>query len=234
MAHQSPLKTLSIDIGGSGIKGMILDPEGQPVSDRQRVETPRPAEPDPVIDAIGTIAQGLGNFDRVSVGFPGVVMAGVVHTAVNLSPRWKGLDLATRLQDQLGQPTRVANDADIQGYGVIEGEGVELVVTLGTGFGSALFVDGKLVPNLEIPHHPFIKKKTYEQCLGRQALKKDGKQTWNRNLARAIATLEHTFNYRQLYIGGGESKRITLDLPKNVQIVSNRAGILGGIKLWDS
>jgi len=115
---------------------------------------------------------------------------------------------------------------------VIAGHGVELVVTLGTGFGSGLFVDGKLVPNLEIGHHPLQKGKTYEDLLGDAALKKVGKKKWNRRLVRAIQTLDPTFNYDRLYVGGGNAARITVKLPPNVKIVSNVAGLLGGLALW--
>lgn len=225
-------KTLALDIGGSGIKGMILDSEGTPLSDRHRIPTPNPPLPEAVLTVIEEISQTLGDSDRLSVGFPGVVTQGIVKTAVNLCPEWVDFNLASALQARLNQPTRVANDADIQGYGVIQGQGVELVVTLGTGFGTALFVNGTLVPNLEIAHHLFRKDKTYEETMGRAGLKEKGKKSWNRNLERAIASLSKAFNYENLYIGGGEAKHITLDLPENVTIVSNQAGILGGIALW--
>jgi len=106
------------------------------------------------------------------------------------------------------------------------------VVTLGTGFGSALFVDGHLVPNLEMAHHRFRKTESYEDQLGRAALEKVGKEKWNRRLKKAIDALEHLFNYDQLYIGGGETKNITLKLPSNIEIVPNVLGLLGGIALW--
>lgn len=226
------LLVLSVDIGGSGIKAMVLDESGQPVTERQRIETPSYPNPPAVLDVIAELAQGQGDFNRVSVGFPGVVQNGVIKTAVNLNKEWIDYDLAKHLGDRLHTPVRVANDADIQGYGAISGKGVELVVTLGTGFGSALFVNGHLVPNLEIAHHPFIKGKTYEQQLGRKAMKKNGKKAWNRHLAQAIKNLAHLFNYDRLYMGGGETKRVQISLPDNVEIVSNRAGILGGIALW--
>ncbi|KAI9133889.1 ROK family protein [Acaryochloris sp. CCMEE 5410] len=226
------LLVLSVDIGGSGIKAMVLDESGQPITERQRIETPAYPNPPAVLDVIVELAKGQGDFNRVSVGFPGVVQNGVIKTAVNLNKEWIDYDLAKNLEARLDAPVRVANDADIQGYGAISGQGVELVVTLGTGFGSALFVNGHLVPNLEIAHHPFIKGKTYEQQLGRQAMKKKGKKAWNRHLAQAIQNLEHLFNYDRLYMGGGETKRVKIELPDNVEIVSNRAGILGGIALW--
>lgn len=229
--HKS-VRTLAVDIGGSGIKVMVLDEAGEPLTERSRVETPQPPKPEPVLEAIAALAAEQGEFDRVSVGFPGVVSNGVTKTAVNLDPDWVGFDLATALKTRLGQPVRVANDADIQGLGAIAGQGVELVVTLGTGFGSALFVDGKLVPNLEAGHHPFRKGETYEQQLGRAALDAVGQKRWNRRLEKAIANLQNLFNCECLYLGGGNAKKITLDLPPTVKIVPNVNGLLGGIALW--
>jgi polyphosphate glucokinase len=225
-------KTLTIDIGGSGIKAMVLDTEGNPIGGRKRVSTPRPAKPDPVLDAIVKLAKKQSDFDRVSVGFPGVMRKGMTETAVNLHKDWIGFDLEGTLSKQLGKPVRALNDADIQGFGAISGKGVELVVTLGTGFGSALFLDGQLVPNLEIAHHLFHGGKTYEEHLGSAALKKSGRKKWQRRVMQAIASLEHLFNYDTLYIGGGNARRIALDLPPNVKIISNIAGLLGGIALW--
>lgn len=226
------LYTLSVDIGGSGIKVIVLNEAGNPLTERSRQETPQPPKPDVVIDVIAQLAAGQGEFHRVSVGFPGVVTSGVTKTAVNLDPDWIGFDLATALSERLEKPVRVINDADMQGLAAISGSGVELVITLGTGFGSALFVDGKLVPNLEMGHHPFRKGETYEQQLGRAALEKVGEKKWNNRLEKAIALLEHLFSYESLYIGGGEAKKITIDLPPNVKIVPNINGLLGGIALW--
>lgn len=226
------LRTLSVDIGGSGIKVMVLDEAGNPLTERSRVNTPQPPKPDAVIAAIAQLAAGQGEFHRVSVGFPGVVSSGITKTAVNLDPDWVGFDFATVLSNRLGKPVRVANDADMQGMAAIAGKGVELVITLGTGFGSALFVDGKLVPNLEMGHHRFRKGETYEEQLGRWALEKVGQEKWNIRLEKAIASLEHLFNYDYLYIGGGEAKKITLNLPPNVKVVPNINGLLGGIVLW--
>lgn len=226
------ISTLSIDIGGSGIKAMVLNAEGTAITERYRVETPQPAKPEMVIDAIAKLAASKGNFDRVSVGFPGVVRKGVIGTAVNLDSDWVNFDLGTILAEKLAKPVRVANDADIQGLGAISRQGVELVITLGTGFGSALFLDGKLVPNLELGHHCFRKGETYEQQLGRATLDKIGKKKWNSRLEKAIASLEHAFNYDYLYIGGGNASKISFELPPNVKIVPNVSGILGGIALW--
>lgn len=232
MVQGDSIRTLTVDIGGSGIKVMVLDQAGKALTERSRVETPQPPLPDVVIEAIANLASAQGEFERVSVGFPGVVRGGITETAANLAPAWVGFDLATVLSKRLAKPVRVANDADVQGLGAISGKGVELVVTLGTGFGSALFLDGKLVPNLEMGHHEFRKGETYEQQLGRAAMDKVGEKKWNNRLGKAIASLEHLFNYDCLYIGGGEAKKVTLQLPANVKLVPNVSGLLGGIGLW--
>lgn len=229
MANQ---KTLTVDIGGSGIKAMLLDAEGNPIAKRTRVPTPRPAKPDPVLKGIVKLAKRQSDFDRVSVGFPGVTRKGVTETAVNLHKDWIGFDLEGTLSKRLGKPVRVLNDADVQGFGAISSKGVELVVTLGTGFGSALFLDGKLVPNLEVAHHLFHGGKTYEEHLGSAALEKTGRKKWQRRVMQAIASLEHLFNYDTLYVGGGNARRLRFDLPPNVKIIPNVAGLLGGIALW--
>jgi polyphosphate glucokinase len=231
-APAGAVRTLSIDIGGTGIKAIVLDAAGQPISSRVRVKTPRPATPRAIIKAIAGLAKGLGEFDRVSVGFPGVVHHGVTESAYNLHPKWGNFRLSDALAERLGKPVRVANDADVQGMGAVAGRGVELLITLGTGLGSALFVDGKLVPNLEMGHHPFRKGKTYEDRLGKAALDRVGKKKWNRTLLRAVDELHKLFNYDRMYIGGGNAQKITAQLPQNVQVVSNVAGLLGGIALW--
>ena len=227
-----PITTLAIDIGGSGTKVILLDSSGQPLGERARLKTPSPATPDAVMETIEKLVAEQSSFDRVSVGFPGVVRSGVVYTAVNLTKAWVGYPLAEQLSQRLGHPVKVANDADIQGFGAISGDGVELVITLGTGFGSALFVNGHLVPNLEMAHHRFRKSETYEEQLGRAALEKVGKEKWNRRLQKAIESLEHLFNYDRLYIGGGEAKNINFQLPDNAVKVPNVLGLLGGIALW--
>jgi polyphosphate glucokinase len=227
-------RTLAVDIGGTGLKTIVLDAAGKPLTERLRVDTPRPATPRAVLAAIVGMAKQQGPYERVSVGFPGVVRRGVTETAWNLDPRWVGTDLDATLSKALRRPVRVANDADVQGCGVVRGHGVELVITLGTGFGSSLFVDGHLVPNVQLAHHAGWGEKTYEEELGAKALDKAGKKKWNRRLAKAIASLEALFNYDGLYIGGGNAKKVTLDLPPRVKLVSNLAGLTGGIALWQS
>src|SRR5207237_7842464 len=126
---------------------------------------------------------------RFSVGFPGVVREGRVLTAPNLDNKgWKGFDLAGALGKALGKPTRLANDADVQGLAVIAGKGVEVVITLGTGFGTGLYLDGRLGPHLELAHHPFRHGQTYEEQLGNAARKEVGNTRWKRRIVKAIET----------------------------------------------
>ncbi len=224
-------RTLAVDIGGTGIKALTLDPQGKPINERRKIATPRRATPKAVIKIVDKLAAAQPGFERVSVGFPGVVKDGIVYTAANLGRGWIGFDLATALARKLKKPVRVANDADIQGLGSVSGRGIELVVTLGTGFGSVLFANGARV-HMELGHHPFHRGKTYEDELGVRALKKKGRRKWNKLLAEAIGDLSRTFNFDSLYIGGGNARLIDLKLPAGVAIISNENGLLGGIALW--
>jgi polyphosphate glucokinase len=225
--------TLAIDIGGTGIKAEKLDGAGKPITERTKIATPKNATPKKVAKIIDELAAQHGSFDRVSVGFPGVVKNGAVYTAANLGKGWEEYPLQKELQKRLKKPVRMANDADVQGLGCISGRGVELVITLGTGMGSVIFVDGRRI-HMEIGHHPFHKGKTYEEELGNRALAKKGKKKWAKVVLEAIGELDRTFNYDQLYIGGGNARLLDGKLPANVKIVSNMEGLLGGIKLWAS
>lgn len=230
-AGRNAIRTLSVDIGGSGIKAVVLDERGRSVTVPSRAKTPEKATPAQVIDIIQRLARKQSRFDRVSVGFPGVVRAGVVYTVGNLSRKWFGFNLARKLEKVLHRPVRTVNDADMQGFGAITGRGVELVLTLGTGLGSALFVDGRLVPNIEAGFDPFGGK-SYQNLLGNKARKRIGNKKWNRRVRRAIEAFEKIFNYDSLYIGGGNSDKINFKLPTGVRTVSNINGLLGGLALW--
>jgi polyphosphate glucokinase len=223
--------TLAIDIGGTGVKIQALSPEGKPLSDRLRVPTPEPATPDAILAALDELRVGVPLFDRVSVGFPGVIKQGKTLTAANLDPSWVGFPLARTLEKRWGKPVRIANDGAVQGYGVVQGKGVELVITLGTGMGSALFTEGVLCPGLELGHHPW-RKKTYESYLGRRGLQKLGEKRWNKLLKRAIEQTSATFNWDTLYIGGGNAKKVTLKHGPEIKIISNEEGLLGAMALW--
>lgn len=230
--NTSHSRTLSLDIGGSGIKGMVLDLAGSPVTERFRLPTPRPATPEAVLATVAEVAQHFSNYDRVSVGFPGVVHRGVVSTGANFDGDWNHVPLAEQVEALTGKPCRAANDADIQGYGAIEGQGVEMVLTLGTGMGSAIFTNGHLVPNLELGHHPLADGKSYEEWVGDAARVALGNGRWSGWVLRAIETILPIWNPTTLYLGGGNARHLEAGLPQAVRVVPNVAGILGGIRLW--
>lgn len=232
MKKKTGLITFCLDIGGTGIKGFTADAADRPTSERVRIETPHPAAPEAMLAVIQEIVSQMPPFDRVASGFPGVVVKGRTLTAPNLDPSWEGFELAEALEKLTGKPARAANDAGVQGLAAIEGAGTELVLTLGTGMGFALYVDGHYVPNIEMAHHPFRKKKTYEELVSNAALHKVGKKRWNRRVKKVIKQLAPIFNYRVLYLGGGNAKEVEFKLPDNVKIIENVAGLLGGVKLW--
>lgn len=229
----SGLRTLTIDIGGTGIKMLVLDADAKAVNERARTLTPKPANPEAVLAVIKTMAAEQPSFDRVAVGFPGIVKRGVTFSAANLgNDFWLRFPLQEHIEAIVGRPVLVMNDADLQGYGVIVGKGVELALTLGTGLGAGLYVDGRLVPNLELGHHPWKKEKTYEERLCDAELAEIGKKRWSARVLDMIAQLEPIFNYDTLYIGGGNAEHIKGDLPANVKLFSNVEGMAGGVKLW--
>jgi polyphosphate glucokinase len=235
MRASGRIRTLAIDVGGSHLKASVVDEAGHLLAERVRVDTPVGSPPKAIVQALAQLVGPLGTYDRVSVGFPGVVRDGRVLTAPNLdNDGWAGFDLAKALTKALGKPVRVANDADVQGLAVIAGRGVEMIMTLGTGFGTGLYVDGRLAPHLELAHHPFRKGETYDAQLGNAARKRVGNRRWNRRVRKAIANLRSLTSFDRLYLGGGNAKKIDFVPDPDVTIVGNEAGIEGGIGLWRS
>jgi len=195
---------LVVDVGGSGLKATVLDTAGDSVHERVRVDTTYPCPPDKLVADLVELVDRLPAYERVSVGFPGVVRRGRVITAPhfvtkhgpgtkvdrNLESQWDHFDLAAALAARFDAPVRVANDADVQGAGVITGDGLELVLTLGTGLGSAVFRDGRLALHLELAHHPAIKRSSYNDYVGDRARQKLGEKHWNRRVRKALVALD--------------------------------------------
>ncbi len=244
--------TLAIDIGGTGLKASVLDSSGALVADPVRVPTTYPMSPDLMVEKLTGLAKKLPGVDRISAGFPGMVRLGQVLSAPhfvttkgpetkvdpNLVKAWSHFDLAQALSDALGKPCRVANDADVQGAAVVTGQGFEAVVTLGTGFGTAFFMEGGLLPHVEFSHIEFRQGETFNQQLGEPTRKKIGDKRWNRRVRKAIAYLDAATFFDHLYIGGGNAPRINRrdlgEVLERITVVDNTAGILGGIKLWEA
>ncbi len=224
--------TLAVDIGGSGLKLMAVDARGNPLTERLRTPTPDPATPARMLAALKQMKKQMPPCDRVSVGFPGVIKQGKTLTAANLNPRWIGFPLAATLQKRWKMPVRLANDAAVQGYGAISGKGVELVLTLGTGMGSALFTNGHLCPGLELGHHPWRKGKTYEDYLGTSRPQKAGQKTLEPQAGQS-----HRANRAYLQLGPSLHRRRQRQIhrfqaARNVSIISNEDGLFGGVALW--
>lgn len=241
------VRTLSIDIGGSGIKASVLDQHGVLIVDRVRVDTPYPCPPERLVSTIADLICELPTAHRASVGFPGLVRDGQVLGVPSLSrltydaspdpalaAQWFGFNLAHALAHVLNVPALVVNDADMHGCAVISGVGMEFVVTLGTGVGTALFYDGLLLPHLELSHGPFRGKKTFDMALGNVERKQIGKKKWVKRVREAIADFDNVIVFDRLYVGGGNAKHLEVaDVGPKGEIVPNAAGVIGGVRLWD-
>ena len=242
--------TLAVDCGGGGIKGSVLDPAGTLHVPAVRVPTPYPLPPSRLVSVIADLAAGLPGTVRATVGMPGMIRHGVViatpHYVTRAGPRtrvepalvaaWAGFDMAAALSEALGLPTLVLNDAEVHGAGVISGTGLELVLTLGTGLGSALFDGGALAPHLELSHAPLRWNVTYDDHLGEHERRRLGDGAWSRRVRTAVEDLEPVFRWDRLYLGGGNARRIRptalAALGDDVVVVPNSAGIVGGVRAW--
>ncbi|HQR80087.1 MAG TPA: ROK family protein [Actinomycetota bacterium] len=241
------MRTLGIDCGGSGIKGSVLDRDGRLLAERVRVKTPYPLPPDRFVAVLRDLAARLPAFDRVTVGLPGMVRHGVVVVTPHypnvagpytrkdpvLDAAWRNWDASAVLTDAFGVPVRVLNDAEVQGAAVISRRGLEVVFTLGTGLGCAVYDDGRLAPHLEMSHAPVRKGRTYDLWMGKSELKRLGPQRWSKRIAATVDGLRPVFCWDHLFVGGGNAKHLTLALGDDVTIVPNLAGIVGAVRAWD-
>lgn len=240
------MATLSVDCGGSGIKGALLDDQGAMVSERVRVAVRYPLTPADFLGVLDDIAAAAGSFDRATVGLPGMIRHGVVittphyrtvagpHSAVdpNLDRAWSRLDLQGLLTERWHRPVLVLNDAQVQGAAVIRGRGYEVMFTLGTGLGCAEFDDGVIQPKLEVSRAPIRKGVLYDEWVGAAARRRIGTKKWSRRVLAVIDGLRPMFWWDHLYLGGGEAKKLRIDLPPDVTIVPNIMGIRGGARVW--
>jgi len=228
------MPTLAVDIGGGSVKLLVLSAEGVPVTETLVQPTPQPATPDAVLKLVHDMADTLPPHRRVSVGFPGVVKDGVAFNAPNLGNElWDRVPLAERLTQALQRPVRAVNDVDLQGLGVVRGRGVEMVVTLGTGMGAALFTEGALVPNLELGHHPLRDEKTYEDLVRDSELKSIGPVEWTARVLHALEQIKPIFNYDTLHLGGGNVQNLTAKLPDDVRVYTLAEAMRGALRLWN-
>lgn len=227
------LRILAIDIGGTGLKASVVDPSGKLLVPRRRIATPYPCPPSVMLDALAHLVKPLPHHNRIAIGFPGVVRSGHVVTAPHFANTdWANFPLCAAASERFGGPSRMVNDAEMQGLAVIRRKGLELVLTLGTGAGTGLFRDGAIMPHLELAHHPIYGKKTYNGYIGDAALKKVGKKHWNKRVARTIDILVDLIHFDHLFVGGGNAHKVSLKTSAWMTIVANDAGIEGGAALW--
>ncbi|MFM9135684.1 MAG: ROK family protein [bacterium] len=238
--------TLCIDIGGTGLKAGVVNAAGVMVSPRVKRPTPYPCPPERLVAELGQLVTPLSGYLRVSVGFPGLVRAGVVIEVPSLSRRvyggprdadlaaaWLRYPLASTLAHAFQLPVTVVNDADMQGAAVVEGEGVEFVMTLGTGVGTALFESGQLLPHFELSHGPFKKGRTTDALLGEASRRKLGTKHWRPLVREALGMYHRMLFYDRVYVGGGNAARLQpADVAPLGVIIPNTAGILGGVRIW--
>ena len=226
-------RILCIDIGGTGLKAAIVGPDGQFLVERVRIATPAKRKPADIVPLLMKLVKPLGRFDHVTIGFPGMVKRGRVITGPAYGTEdWANYPLDMVMQKKLGKPVKLLNDADVQGLAAIKGKGLELVCTLGTGFGTAWFRDGELLPHMDLAHLTTHRRNDFDVYIGERTRKRIGNKKWNKRVRKLIGILDTVFKYDRLYFGGGNSARIDFTLPSNVTIVDNDAGMEGGAFAW--
>jgi len=242
--------TLAVDCGGGGIKASVLDAAGTQRSQPVRTATPYPLPPKRLVGVIADLAGQLPPAGRMTVGMPGMIRHGVVvatpHYVTKAGPRtrelpdlveaWSGFDMRAALEEELQIPALVLNDAEVHGAGVIAGAGLELMLTFGTGLGNAVFDGGALAPHQELSRGPVRWGLTYDEYVGEHERLRLGDAMWSRRIRRVVEALRPMYMWDRLYIGGGNSRRLTPQvvdrLGDDVVIVPNSAGIIGGVRVW--
>ena len=222
------------DVGGSGVKAALVDTKrGVLTSERLRLPTPQPATPAQVADTVAELVDRLGGASTVGVTVPGVVRRGVVSTAANIDPAWIGTDARTLFSGRLGVPCEVTNDADAAGlaemrFGAGVGRtGVVVVVTLGTGIGSAVFVDGVLVPNTELGHMEF-RGQVAEHYAASVVRKAEGLswESWGRRVGRYLRMVTTLFSPELIVVGGGVSRKFDRFADEIASIMEGRTEVV--------
>lgn len=233
---------LGIDVGGTGIKGAPVDTDtGSMLAERFRVLTPKGAKPNPVAKIVNDVATQFDWHTTIGCGFPAVIRNGVAESAANINKKWIGTNVAQLFTEATGCPVNVVNDADAAGlaevtFGVGKGvPGVVMMITIGTGLGSALFIDGRLVPNTELGH--IAVECDEAESIASDVVRKEENLSWKKwakRLDKYLNTLEHLFSPDLMILGGGVIKKQELFLPLltvHTRIIpaelGNDAGIVG-------
>ncbi|MEV6300331.1 polyphosphate--glucose phosphotransferase [Actinoplanes sp. NPDC051861] len=236
------MSILGIDIGGSGVKGAPVDTvRGELLEERFRVPTPQPADVEAVLEAVAEVAGKYADVERVGITFPGIVVDGVTKTAANVDKSWLNAPAAQVFSERLGMPVTVLNDADAAGAAEVafgagrDQSGLIIMVTLGTGIGTALFLDGVLIPNTELGHLEIDGRDA--ELLASDRIREAEELTWEQWAPRVERYLRHVemlLSPRLFIIGGGVSKKsekffplLDLRTPIVAAALLNNAGIIG-------
>src|SRR5659263_33057 len=215
--------TLAIDCGGGGIKASVLDHSGTLHAQPVRATTPYPLPPERLVSVIRSLADQLPRAQRATVGMPGMIRHGVVvatpHYVCRAGPRtkvlpelvsaWSGFDMREAVEESLGMPALVLNDAEVHGCGLVTGVGLEMVITLGTGLGNAIFDNGVLAPHAELSRGTVKWGLTFDEYLGEHERIRLGDAHWSRRVRNVVESYQPVYLWDRLYIGGGNSRRIT-------------------------
>lgn len=226
---------LAIDIGGTSIKSGLVSADGHMLSPLNRCPTPSHSSPEHILKSMLELTHLFSGFACISIGFPGAIDRNmIIQTAPNLgTPLWSNVDFLAMVETCFQCPARLVNDATMHGLGIIAGEGIEVVLTLGTGMGFALFRDGIPAPQIELGQHTAGDEPTYDDFVGDAALHRIGEADWKQRVQRTIQRLAALVNFDKLYLGGGNARFFAqLELPANVALAANEAGLSGGAKLW--
>jgi polyphosphate glucokinase len=233
---------LGIDIGGSGVKGAPVDTvRGELLQERVRVPTPQPSDVSSVVEAVAEVAGQFDGYDRVGITFPGVVVDGVTRTAANVDKSWIDAPAAQLFSERLGKPVSVLNDADAAGVAEVafgaghDQRGLTMMLTFGTGIGSALFLDGTLIPNTEFGHLELDGKDAELRASDRAREQEDlSWEKWAGRVQEYLRHVEMLLSPRLFIVGGGVSKKadkwlplIEIRTPIVVATLLNNAGIIG-------
>ncbi|MCD8547145.1 MAG: ROK family protein [Aeromonadaceae bacterium] len=233
---------LGVDIGGSGIKGAIVDTDtGLIVGERHRIATPQPATPEAMADSLKALVAHFAWQGPIGCGFPATIHHGVVFTAANIDASWVNVDAQSLFSQACGSSCYLLNDADAAGlaemrFGVGQGkDGVVMLITIGTGLGSAIFVNGQLHPNTELGHLKIKGRIAEHYCSDAVRQREDlGWKKWGRRFSRYLQRLEFLFNPDLIILGGGASQKLANfqdQLYTRAPVVAaqslNQAGIIG-------
>ncbi len=233
---------LGIDIGGSGVKGAPVDTaRGELLRERFRVPTPQPSDVGSVVEAVAEVAAQFDGYDRVGITFPGVVVDGVTRTAANVDKSWLDAPAAQLFSERLGKPVSVLNDADAAGVAEVafgaghDQRGLTMMLTFGTGIGSALFLDGTLIPNTELGHLELDGKDAELRASDRVREQEDlSWEKWAGRVQEYLRHVEMLLSPRLFIVGGGVSKKadkwlplIEIRTPIVPATLLNNAGIIG-------